>query len=291
MTIKEYPSITQYDSQFKVGSFTNERSACALFSQLTAKKFLDDKSVDIETHNKIVDCSVANFLDLNSSGFMNFNQFLKLFKNDDYLDNDVEATSVDLIVQNIVGFDSILPQDVESYAVVFLKNGKYFVVMKDKDNYFIRDCHEKEQYDFDSREEIINHLNKAYQFNKKIDLSGEGGNYEVPEWSSIEFLVLNGPISTVLDTERNLVYKSPEEMKKEKGTVFKIKFPANYYPKKFSVPKDHQIDHRDDIIVKGQTTMQEDADAQMALALQQAEFGDKDINMETLMKNFNSNSN
>ena len=51
--------------------------------------------------------------------------------------------------------------------------------------YSVRDCHEMDQYDFDSFDKLKLHLSNIYQFDSDINLDG----YKVPEFSNIEFLV------------------------------------------------------------------------------------------------------
>ena len=102
----------------------------------------------------------------------------------------ITATSVELIVNNIIGQNEMFPKHVsnsERYAVMFLKNEKYFVVMVDCDGIYLRDCHVDTQHNFKTIDELMIHLSQHYQFTQMINIDG----FQIDEYSSIEFLIFD----------------------------------------------------------------------------------------------------
>ena len=84
----------------------------------------------------------------------------------------------------------------------FLKNSKFFTILCSPDNnFYIRDCHDIDQYKFNNKLSLINYLNERHSFNKNIEIGG----YEVPELSNIEFLIIDKKIKLNLDL--NINYK------------------------------------------------------------------------------------
>jgi hypothetical protein len=103
--------------------------------------------------------------------------------------NDICATSTEIIKSGDFPIELIFPDSKNSYCVIVLKNSKYFNVIFYNDRYYIRDCHEPFQYDFNTKQEFIQHLNKTYQFNESIIVDG----FPIPEFSSIEYIFVDKP--------------------------------------------------------------------------------------------------
>lgn len=205
-----FTSRTQYDQCYKeLGAFSRDRSACPFFSLITAFNFLSKKEASKESYEKALDLAITNYILNDIKGHMSFDQLLT-FSNINQ--SKIEATSVELIQQNILGFDSMFkPDDYKKpYCVIFLKNSKFFTVLIDAKNLFhIRDCHELNQYTFDTKAALIEHINQVYQFNQEINLDG----YVIAEFSNVEFLIIDEQFKINLETD----IVSPAQEKKEEN--------------------------------------------------------------------------
>lgn len=274
MTITATGSINQYDARYNINGFGKMRTACSFFGLLSANDFLKTGDVSIKRHNEIVDNAVANTIARGSDGSMDFKSLLKYVKNNIYTDNDILSTSYSLVKSEDVGYNFIFPKSKDNYCVLFLKNGKFFVVFVKEDGYSIRDSHETEQYDFTTFDELKNHLSEKYQFDKKIDLSGPYGEYTVDEWGSIEFIKMYDIFETTLDTKikivENFEHVPTESVNKRSGFKFEIMFPNDCSVGDYVKEK---MDYEDDYVSQEKKQIQEDADFQLAKMLQEQEMG------------------
>ena len=190
MTI--FNSITQYDKFFAdqtKGKFAGI-NFCPFFSLLTALEYVKNTSYSQKTHNEVVIKSVLNHVALGVSQPLSFNSLVSITNIDS---NNIQGTTVELIKENIISYQHIFENKNKPYCVIFLKNGKFFVVLVTADYKFhVRDCHEKNQINDLSFEEIQKYLNETYQFNKEIDLDG----YKIEEFSNIEYIQISEPFET-----------------------------------------------------------------------------------------------
>jgi hypothetical protein len=183
-----FESITQFNSKFD-NLFTNVNKkgyACGFFSILTAYNFLKYDCTDKETHENNIGEAIKYTAQKNIVGGINFDNLLNTTSN--LNNNNIMSTTVELIKLGILSYQHIFDNNdnSEKYAIIFLKNEKYFVVLVDNLNkiYYLRDCHEHTQYSYDSLDSLIIRLNEAYQFNTNIDLLGD----EYIAYSSIEYI-------------------------------------------------------------------------------------------------------
>lgn len=196
--MKEFQSINQYDKKFSTvldEKFKN-RNFCGFFSLLTAYQFIQNEGKNNNMNQKIYEeCiikSVINHLNLQVSNSVTFEELI-MYTN--LLKTDIIATNTELIEQEIIGYNMIFQDIKKPYAIIFLKNAKFFVVLSENNNTFhIRDSHEKIQYDSLTLDEVIYILNEKYQFNKEIDLDG----YKVEEYSNIEYLIIQNKFDMLL---------------------------------------------------------------------------------------------
>lgn len=190
-----FDSITQYDKQFDyLPNFKFDKNACYIFAFLTAQQFMiSGKINDVHEHNRIVELSILNHESLNMEGQKYFMTAMSLTD----LTGQPNATTVELINENIIGFDNMFKESkTKPYCVVFLKNSKFFIVLVTENCYAVRDCHEMNQYNFETKNELIQHLKLTYQFCNKIDL---GGDYDLSEFSNVEFLIIDKQVNTCFD--------------------------------------------------------------------------------------------
>jgi len=190
-----FETFTQYDNKYKelvkVG-FT--KSACSTFAILTAYNFMKTPhNITKEMHQKCIDLGVINYLYSGFEGMMSFDEMLQYTNLDK---KEVMGATVNMILTEVVGFNQIIKNVHDKrYCVIFLKNAKFFVAMINNNTYSIRDCHESIQYDFDSRDSLLNHLINIYNFCEPINIDG----YKLDEFNNIEFLVIENEFNITLD--------------------------------------------------------------------------------------------
>lgn len=195
-----FTTINQYDQKYAIGNFKEQRSACSVFALMTAYTFMINYNTSAEDHNKVLDDAIDMYINnLSNVGSITFDKLLSY--QDRYKTDSVNVTSAELVKNNIIGYQHMFSEDIKhNYAVIFLKNYNYIVVLVTyNDNnviYSVRDCHMTIQYKFSSFELLKEHLNKTYQFDKEIDLDG----YKIPEFSNIEFLVIDDKFNLTFET-------------------------------------------------------------------------------------------
>lgn len=148
---------------------------------MTVFSYFNNEPLDKQIHEKNI--QLANKYCAKNKIYrgMNFDELLLKVSN--IHPDNINSTSIELIVNNIIGYRHIFDSK-NKLAVIFLKNEKFFVVICDKLKYYLRDCHKSTQYNFESLDDLKKKLNGSYQFNSKIDLIiGQHTNY-----SSIEFI-------------------------------------------------------------------------------------------------------
>jgi hypothetical protein len=188
--METFSAPTQYDDKYKdCGNFGSNRSACGLFALETASNFLETGEVNKETHEVNLMVAILNHIEKDIKGQITFEELLSHSK---LKDKTTICTSVDLIKEKVLGYEHIFKADDYSkpYCIIFLKNSKFFNVLYNPSShykYYVRDCHEIDQYSYASKVDLINHLNTVYKFNENINLDG----YEISEFSSIEFKVID----------------------------------------------------------------------------------------------------
>ncbi len=184
-------SVTQFDQKYNdLGHFGKDRSACSIFSLQTVQQFMKNGYIDEANHSNNLDNAINNHIQFQIKGHITFDKLLSYCT----LDKQTDVTSVELIKENIIGYDNIFKEEHHNkrYSIIFLKNNKFFVVMYnpattyDKEGYYIRDCHESHQYNFTNRADLIAYLGQTYQFDKAINLSG----FTIDEYSNIEYKVV-----------------------------------------------------------------------------------------------------
>lgn len=187
-----FETITQFidpNPESKTNSQLYKKNACCFFSIITACDFIKTKDMSKTKHEQNIYTAIANNI-LNQNNDMTFDQLLTFT---DLKKNDIMATTVELIFSGELGYDMIFP-DIDKnkhWAIIFLKNSKFFVVMYKDGIYGIRDCHECFQYNFGTKDELINHLNVTYQFNTPLIVDG----FPIPEFSSIEYIKIDKQFS------------------------------------------------------------------------------------------------
>jgi hypothetical protein len=167
-------------------------------------------------HNRIIELSVLNHKSLNINGQQEFQSVLNLTD----INEEINVTSVELIAENVIGFDVMFNDASEKgnayekpYCVIFLKNSKFFVVMVSDEYYAIRDCHEMNQHNFKTKIELIDYLNLTYQFSNEIKLNG----CDLSDFSNVEFLIIDKQFGSCFDLtlDFNSSKKQDDNVKKK----------------------------------------------------------------------------
>lgn len=195
-TIFECP-ITQYDKSFDQ-LFTNTNAkkgfSCSYFAILTAHKFMKDGDTSAESHLSNVTLAVKVSKELETNGGILIDNLISDFTT--LKSNDIFSATTELIATKVIQYSDIFPaltETMQRYSVIILKNEKYISVLVDKDGYYLRDCHERTQYNFKEFINLIEYLENAYQFATTIDI---GVDYSA--YSSIEFIIVTTEFETLL---------------------------------------------------------------------------------------------
>lgn len=202
-----FQTITQFinteDEEYNSKKYN--KNACHFFSLKTAKEFFKKKDMSKTCHESNIYFAI-NMNKLFQNHEMYFEDVIKFT---DLSSKDICATSTELIETGNYSLDLIFPVTDKSYCLVILKNSKYFVVMHYDGKFYIRDCHEPYQYNFDSKNEMIEHLNEFYQFNQSIVVDG----YAIPEFSSIEYIFIDKDFKFNLENLEDEKESSKTELK------------------------------------------------------------------------------
>lgn len=186
--MSSFDSFNQFSEKFSESKFSADRSACPLFGLLSCYNFMLNQIITQRQHELNLETAVSLYNNLSLSKYMSFHELINLT---DCNKNEVEisATSQELIVSNIIGYEHIFKFDsITSYCVLFLKNSNFIAVLCRIVNgstvYSVRDCHEIKQYDFDNFDNLKSHLNNVYQFEQP----SIAGGVRIEEFENIEFL-------------------------------------------------------------------------------------------------------
>jgi hypothetical protein len=187
-----FESITQYDNSFN-HLITSSRKglACPFFSLISAFNFMEKNQKDELIHFMNIEQAIISSNNLKTNEEITFNDLINLT---DLNPSDIGCCSVYLINLKEFNLKELLTSE-NNFAIIFLKNAKFFVVLYDKQTYCIRDCHESFQYNFCSVDELIFHLNDIYQFDKKINVSG----FSYDDYDSIEFIKIENKFKNNLN--------------------------------------------------------------------------------------------
>jgi hypothetical protein len=213
----QFESITQYNNKFN-NLFININQkgfACGFFSVLTVYNYLQNNLYDKNVHEKNIEEAIKYTAKKKIFSGVNFDNLLEMVSN--LNKKNIMSTSVELIKIGILSYQHIFDNsdNLDKYAIIFLKNEKYFVVLYDKikNKYFLRDCHESKQTSYESLEVLTKRLDEAYQFNSDIDVLGN----EYIAYSSIEFIRITEKdnIKQKIMENNMMIEQKIEEQKKE----------------------------------------------------------------------------
>lgn len=234
-----FVTINQYDKRFD-SMFENIKKkgySCSYFSILTCLRFLQGYFPDADTHEQNVIDSMTISCLLDVSAGLSFEDLIIGCTTYDH--KQIVATTVELISTGVIGFDQMFPilnNSQEKYAVMFLKNEKYFVVMVDSEGFYIRDCHISEQVNFKTLTETCEYLTKVYQFTAQINVDG----LKFDEYSSVEFLIFDQLFHS--DTLTLLNSDSSVSIIEQKNQLVRQQINQTYYPIKIGTNNDNN-DH------------------------------------------------
>lgn len=192
-----FESITQYDEKYKgIEGYSSGRNACGIFSLLVAETFIKGTQITVHNYEKILDSAVQIVTRQNIKGMQSFNELM--LQQHSYKSDDLTFATADLLASDPENYRFFFPQDKDKYATILLKNSTFFAICSDtKNNYYgVFDCHQLEQYTFNSYPEMIAHLNQRYNMDEIMIIDGVA----LHEFSSIEGLVIDKTMKCVFDT-------------------------------------------------------------------------------------------
>ena len=199
---------------------------CSIFSLITAYNFLKNKDISERQHKENLYVSKLNYISEDFKKDIGFDKLLTYSNIDNF---NVNFTNPELINNNIISFEHILLND--SRCIIFLKNFNFFVVLHTEDNkYCVRDCHNIIQYNFYNKEELINHLNNKYSFNKLTIIN----NYVIEEMSNIEYIILKKEFNLKFKLTSWKNYKKKKCIEEDDGLSIYFKNSKNIPPLNFS---------------------------------------------------------
>lgn len=170
--ITHFDTLTQYHPSIE----NRSGNLCSLFALITAFSFMESNLLNKVEHEKNILLSDINFSKNKLWNTMTFDELLTY--------SDLKKPNV--MLNEAIDYTLLFPK-LDKYCVIFLKNGRFFVVTYNNSLYSIRDCHESIQYNFVDLQDLINHLEQSYQFGIEIDLDG----YKISEYNALEYLIVD----------------------------------------------------------------------------------------------------
>lgn len=194
MTEYYFNCVTQYSKEFEeiITDNMKDKNFCAFFSLITAKRFLIGEELNKFIHEGNIARAITSHILCNINKQMSFDELIRFTDLDA---KNIIGTTTELVANDIIGYKNMFPETKEKYAVIFLKNGKFFVVLAENGKYYLRDCHESTQYNLLTLAQLNKYLNEIYQFDHTINIGG----YCIEEYSNIEFIVIEKPFKTIFD--------------------------------------------------------------------------------------------
>jgi len=204
MASSTFTTFNQFDKRFaNFEKFGGDRSACPLYGLITCYNFMTNGDIDQKQHEINVYSAVTNYMTHDIPKYMLFEELL-IMTNGTLKPNDIGATTPELIVTGVMGYDNIFKLEYnQNYCVLFLKNRNYIAILckHTADNlttYAVRDCHENTQRNFNTFESLKTFLNNTYQFEQETIVGG----VLIPEFANIEYIVIDTPFNLdALDTD------------------------------------------------------------------------------------------
>ena len=178
------------------------KNACHFFALKTAKEFFKNKELTKIQH----EANIYFAIDMNKLYQNHDMYFDEIINFTDLKSNDIYMTSTILIESKEYSLDLIFPDTNNSYCLIILKNSKFFNVLYHDNKYYVRDCHEPFQYNFDSKTKMITYLSQIYQLDKSIVVDG----FPIPEFSAIEYIYIDKDFELKL---KNINEEKTEEKK------------------------------------------------------------------------------
>lgn len=245
MASSTFTTFNQFDKRFATfEKFGSDRSACPLFGLITCYNFMTNGNTDQKQHETNVYSAVTNYMTNTVPKYMLFEELLVLTSGT-LKPNDIGATTPELIVTGVMGYDNIFKLGYnQNYCVLFLKNRNYIAILckYNPDNtttYAVRDCHENTQRNFNIFDTLKTYLDTTYQFEQETIVAG----VPIPEFGNIEYLVIDTPFN--LDTvDTDLIDDTIEEEKNYKEE--KIEVPTEKYEDDYAFALSLQLQMEDE---------------------------------------------
>ena len=200
--MNKFTTFNQFDSRFKLNNFGSNCNACPVFGLFTAYNFMKNGDTSKEQHEKNLESAVMNYI-MNEytkelPKYLSIEELTK-FMGDSYYPNNVQGTTPEMINSEELGYNLIFDTtSKENYCVIFLKNANFICVLIDNSENIpkicVRDCHENDHYSYNCYEDLYDHLNQKYQFNKLTIVD----DVMIAEFSNIEYLQITKPFEVIV---------------------------------------------------------------------------------------------
>jgi hypothetical protein len=199
-----FTTYNQFDKRFSdFGKFNTDRTACPLFALLSCYNFMLNGDISQKRHEYNIQSAIINYGTKDLPKYMLFEELL-LLTNNSLKSQDINATTPELLVSNIVGYEHIFRFGYpKNYCVLLLKNRNFMAILckvdeSGNETYALRDCHEKTQHNFNNFEDMRKFLDNTYQFEQNTIVGG----VRIPEFENIEFITIENPFEVInIDTE------------------------------------------------------------------------------------------
>ncbi len=214
-------TLTQYNNAFDpvITPQMKQKNFCALFSVMTALEFLKDGVLTYEKHMQLLASGIIKHSETKLFNQITFDQLINCVtvNNDKSLSKKISGVTTELLKEfPDMYMDMFMNKLDEDHAIMFLKNGNFFVILIKNKQLYIRDSHESLQYGPFTETEMIQHLNTAYKFNTIINIDG----YVIEEYSNIEYFIVTKDMANKFIP---LELKSVDDIKQLLPSIFVYK--------------------------------------------------------------------
>ncbi len=205
ITHNQFITYNQFDKRFSIfEKFGSDRTACPLFGLITCYNFMINGDISQKMHERNIFSAITNYTVKELPKYMMFDE-LVLLTNGSLKPNDINATTPELLVSNIVGYEHMFKFGYgQNYCILLLKGRNFIAILykytPEEEIYAVRDCHENTQMNFHDFESLRIFLNNTYQFEQQTIVGG----IRIPEFENMEFLTIDYQFE-LLNIDCNLV--------------------------------------------------------------------------------------
>lgn len=159
-SVNEYVFLEKYD---KLTDY------CGLFSILTCQEFMENKSMSEVIHDKNLNDATETIVHyIGKVCLKDLHDIINLTTLDDFALKKVDK---DIISSGKFKYESIIPTTSIHMCTIIERDGEYVAVLYDGEKYAIRDCKEDTQYNFATRNIMLEYLTGMYHVKPDMDIN------------------------------------------------------------------------------------------------------------------------